>query len=515
MCCLSARRIIVLLLLSMAALILTACDSVDSFDQAEARSASSEVDPLFREFYKKLNGEVTLGPPISDVSVQGGVSYQYTLGGLMSWNPNAPASQRFSLGPIGGDMEINEPGVANPGGEARYINGHVLGKEFYYLYEVMGGVRYVGRPLTEAHYNAERGRTEQFFENVGFYLNDGDPPEAARLMAYGAWMCSTFCEDRLVDYGPGVEPPERIHKRFLEAVERLGADFTGAAITEAYETPDGFIEQVFQNVVMISDVNKPRRVSLRPMTEQIGMSRETPVPALDDPNYFFFPTDGALGYNVPRLILDYLAQHGNMELSGPPITELTPDRENTYRQCFTNLCLLIIYDGGQARVMPDAQGYTYLDLGLPAGESASSEEPPAPQAERPEETRAAEQQPAPEANAEQGVTASVTPEGREISIQVWEAISPLPPDQGQEIGVSVYENGSPLSNVEPKLVVTLPDGSQRPYFMYPTDGNGQTVLQIDAIEAPIGTLVPYQVCLAGLGGEKICVRDSFLIWQNP
>ncbi|MCI0519333.1 MAG: hypothetical protein L0Z70_03655 [Chloroflexi bacterium] len=504
---LAARRTLLLIFLSLAVALLAACDGIDSSGDAAQVTFPNDVDPIFREFYDHLGGASTLGAPISPMFTQDGVSYQYTAGAIMVYTTDAPASQRYSLGAIGMDMEINEPAVAKPGGGIRYLNGHVLGKEFDYIYDVMGGARYVGSPITEAHFNADKRRTEQFFENVGFYLNEGDSPEQARLLEYGAWLCESYCQDP--GFSIPLTVPVPIHQRFLGPVERLGAGFTGSAIKEAYETADGYIEQVFSNVVLISEVGKPRRVSLRPITQSLGMSRETPVPALDDPNYFFFPTDGNLGYNVPRLLLDYLAQHGSTEISGPPIMELIPLKENTYRQCFTNVCLLLKYTGGEAVVEPEALGYTYRDLGVPAVESSSEEEASQSQAE----PQDAQPETVPEAGQAEEPAA---PTGEhEIVVQVWEVTSPIPPGQGQEIGVSVFENGSPVKNMEPDLEVTLPDGSQKRYYMYPTTANGQTTLVIDPIDAPSGTLIPYRVCITNLGGGKLCVQDSFLIWQNP
>ena len=85
-------------------------------------------------------------------------------------------------------------------------------------------------------------------------------------------------------------------------------------------------------------------------------------------------------------------------------------------------------------------------------------------------------------------------------------------DQNQEIGVSVYTNNIPQSGVEPDIVVTLPDGTTRTYYMYPTGEDGQTRLVLEPIAAQSGTLIPYEVCIFFPGGQKLCVKDSFLIW---
>ncbi|MGW8250408.1 MAG: hypothetical protein ACWGO1_07175, partial [Anaerolineales bacterium] len=104
------------------------------------------------------------------------------------------------------------------------------------------------------------------------------------------------------------------------------------------------------------------------------------------------------------------------------------------------------------------------------------------------------------------------PDSPQISIQVWESFQMLPPGGNQEIGVSVYENDLSLAGIEPDIYVTLPDGSSRTYYMYPTGEDGQSRLVLEPIDAPHGTLIPYEVCVFMVGGQKLCVKESFLIW---
>jgi hypothetical protein len=102
-----------------------------------------------------------------------------------------------------------------------------------------------------------------------------------------------------------------------------------------------------------------------------------------------------------------------------------------------------------------------------------------------------------------------------VVIQVWESFPMVSSTQQQEIGVSVFENAAPLAGIEPDLVLSLPGGEQATYFMYPTGGDGISTLLLDPIDAPSGTLIPYQICIFNPSGENFCVRDSFLIWQAP
>jgi hypothetical protein len=498
------------------------------------------IDPTFREFYDYLGGEEILGPGISPIFEYRNVYYQYTVAALMVHDPGAPARHRFSLAPLGVDMGISEPPVSPPAQtEFRYVDGHIINSLFVPIYEKLGGTRYVGAPITEVHYNPERGRYEQFFANLGFYWLEGYPSDEVYLLAYGAWKCDAYCRSPNPE-ASNVVLPQRIAKRFASAVERLGADFTGYAITEEYETPDGYIEQVLENVVLVMDPQQPGRVFLRALTERLGYR---PDP-LNGPNpgedYKFYPIQGERGYSIPQRLHDYIIQHGGFEISGPPISEVIRIKDLVYQQCFTNLCIQAFLDAmGNIVVRPAPLGYTYRLLPIQTFDQTQAqpisqpvEEPPAeePLAVEPpvEETPA---QPLVEPEVESEVQPQVEPveqqapeptvetfsdtQSGEIIVKVWESSTMIAPNMPQEIGVSVFEDGQPVINVEPDLLVTLPDGTQRRYYMYPTGSDGQTRLTIEPVDAPSGTLIPYQVCIYNLGNRQYCFSESFLIWVGP
>ncbi len=99
-------------------------------------------------------------------------------------------------------------------------------------------------------------------------------------------------------------------------------------------------------------------------------------------------------------------------------------------------------------------------------------------------------------------------------MRVWKSYPMLSPDQSQEIGVSVMENNAPLSDLEPYLIITFPDGQVKTYYMDLTAEDGSSRYQLDPIDAPNGTLIPFQVCIQDLNNEKYCVKDSFMVWRN-
>lgn len=462
--------------LAILALISTGCEEIDGVVlSTPAKESTYSIDPLFREFYDKLGGQDTLGSAISSLYLQGNTKCQYTVGGLMVFDPQLPGPQRVHLAPLGREMGIDEPSVPKSDQpDIRYVNGHIIYPDFISMYERLGGEPIVGKPLTEVHYNPEKKRHEQYFENLGFFLLDGDQPDDVHLLAYGAWNCNNQCrkgQESSMAVQPPVEPP------FSEAVSRLGSDFTGFALTEAFIASDGKVEQIFENVILVIDLSEPTRVELRPIQKKLGIIPD--AMETQKPNMFFYAVDGIKGYNIPFNVLDYINQHGGFEISGPPVSEFSQLKDQVYRQCFVNLCLDYDETGS---IRPAPLGYTYKALFYQPIAQSLPENTPEP--------------------------------AREISLQVWTAHPKIASDQEQEIGVSITDNNNPLGDMKPELVVFMPDGTQQPYEMPPTGADGQTQMRVPPISVQNGTLIPYQVCIATQAQQKICVKDSYLIW-NP
>jgi hypothetical protein len=415
--------------------------------------------------------------------------------------------------------------------EARYVEGHIIFPLFVPAYEKLGGLRFSGAPLTEVHYNPEKKRYEQFFANLGFYWLEGEPPEQVHLLAYGAWKCDAKCRSHPPEAST-VELPYRPAKRFLEAVTRLGAEFTGYAITDEYATPDGYLEQVYENVVLVVDPAQPGRPFLRAVSERLGYRADPLNAPGPNPEDHFYAIQGQRGYTIPKRFYEYIAQHSGFEVSGAPIGEITRVGEAVYQQCYTNLCIQAFLDPlGRITVRPAPLGYTYRRLPIqpvnrPSDSFTVPLEEPAPVEALPQVEPQAELQAQPNVEAQptveesqpvaQPAVESAPPvQGGPVIVQVWEIFPMVSPGQSQEIGVSVFQNGQPVANVEPDLILTFSDGSQKTYYMYPTGSDGQSRLMIEPVVVEPGTLVPYQVCIYNLGGETVCVSDSFLVWLTP
>ena len=487
-----------------------------------------EIDPIFLNYYNYLGGEEVLGPPISPVFEQDGIRFQYTTAALMIYDPQALPSRRFRLAPLGLEMDIDTSGGALPGQpQGRYVDGRLIYPDFVPLFDRLGGKRVAGRPLTEPRYNPERKRLEQFFENVGFYIADEDPTQTVRLLAYGAWRCDISCRsapvlNSIIDaprvaQGPQTtaeagayqfpQPPEEsveplslngenccralapmvarfllLHNGFSTAASRLGPDFTGFPLSDIYLAPDGWLEQIYENVVLGADPAAPETVTLRPITDRLNIRASELEPPEQRELMSFFPLEPGKGIHVASYFLHYLNLHGGYQTSGAPRTSLTILEESVYWQCFENLCLQENRNTPEGLLIrPVALGYLYKELYLPA-----------------------------EVN-----WVGKKPEGNQLTMQVWEANPRVASIQEQIVRVSVQENGLPKSGVQPTLILNLPDGSQATLSFPATDMDGMSILRLMPIEAAEGALIPYQVCITNISGDTFCVKDSYLIWNTP
>lgn len=518
-------QVVFLTLVTITLFLFTTACSDEGSKKILVLAEGSDVDPLFREFYDQMGGLEIMGPAISPIFSFEKVRYQYTVAGMMIFDPLAPANRRFNLAALGLEMEISEPSVPPPDqSDVRYVNGHIIHSEFIPMYDRLGGARYVGRPITEVHYNPEEQRVEQYFENLGMFRLEEESQLAVQLLAYGVWKCNASCRQPRPSNNT-VILPKQTDVRFLDAVARLGPDFTGYALTVAYTAPDGNLEQIFENVVLYTDSNHTDQVFLRSISERLGMFSDPPVAPSEDPKFEFFLIQGEKGFNVPESFLDYMGYHGGIDSIGPPISELSLVKDMIYRQCFTNICLEENQNvSGTLRIRPVQMGYTYKDLSVQLVDTldALPGQLPGERQEDLPETRPTLQseiqpsiQPDTVPETQPQVDVSATQNGEGMGVRVWESYPMVTPDQSQEIGVSVVENDIPLRMIEPELTVWLPDGGQKNYYMYPTGDDGHTYMQLDPIDAPSGTLIPYQVCINHLGKARFCVKDSFLIWVNP
>jgi hypothetical protein len=469
-------------------LLLTACSEGLGFDATPGRAGSTyPVDPTFKEFYQTLGGEQLLGPAISALEVRESLQCQFTERVLMCFNPSVTDTSRFSLYPLGRELGIQEDvhmtGVASSE-NARIIDGFAIYDKFLPLYDQMYGARYVGSPLTEMRINQDLHRVEQFFENVGFYQNLGDPNGPVFLIPYGAYLCGGSCSYHLNEYWSIVKS-NLTEQPFAASVARLGGPAVfGSLLLKPQIADDGNLQQVYANAVFYSPPDDPSQVRLRPLPILLGYTVQSLVEPKSHEQLVFYEVENGLGHNVPRPFDSFVAMHGGRDLSGNPISEvmLLPGK-NLYQQCFENYCL--IYDPSASDMMKvrmASLGKDYFDR-FPAPEDVQIRNLFSPNT---------------------------------INLVVSADQPNLNDNEEQNIRILVQQrdNGQPIDRVEATLVLSFPDRPAERVSFPPTDGEGMSALTIPS-QAGLanGSRVSYQVCLNLPSERLICAQDSYMIWN--
>ena len=499
------HRLIALFTLAiLIAILLAACS--EPVDNPAIPDQNFQIDPQFRDLYERGGADQTFGPVISTTFSYDQITYQYTVAGLFNHDPQLPEPASTGLAALGLDLGVLEVAVPPPDDETlHYVDGHVIDPSFWPLYQQLGGSRVVGPPLTESRYNPKKGRVEQYFQNLGFYRPGDYPGGASGLLAYGAWKCGQSCSvPGLSITDAEVEPPSPVHPDFRKSVERLGLHFTGFALGPATIAADGWREQIYENVILAMPQEPGGRVIFRPIPASLGILAEPPVPPSSDSEMFFYPIDQGLGHNVPQVFLNYLAEHGGLDASGPPITERTEISTGVFRQCFTNLCLEEHrQETAPMRIRATPLGFLCWQASCTPQAQAL---PPAPIPSEVEATST----PLPYPLDTQSISQPV--EGGVI-LHVWKKFPILAPDQRQEIGAIVLQNGVPLPGLSAELTVMMPESENLKINLQPTGEDGQSFYQMDLIQAPPGSPINFQVCVYLQAGEATCVQDSFLFWK--
>lgn len=445
--------------LALMLVLLTSCA-----DEVEKTPITLGVDQRLREFYSISGGDQTVGLPVGGVLSQGNTVMQVFENAIIVYNPAAPAGEQVGFMKLGHNFVTEDSAPRGLVVEGQIQpKEHVVFADFIPLFNGMGGVRFVGYPLTSVRKNDEEGRYEQYFENLGFYRSYTDPPGQARLLPYGLYECernpSLNCER-------SVAPPADaiISEPLLVLMKRLN-NLPGKPLSSLYLAPDGKYEQIYENVVVEFDVQNPRVIGLRPLPALIGINSRPLEMSLSHADFSFFEVQPNLGYNVRKNLLAFIAAHGGMELSGEPISALF-DNGGLQLQCFENYCL--IYDAARDVITPANLGYQYLKL-------QSSFSMP------------------------------------KITAHVWEEFQYTAPGQKQVVSVAVFnqESNTPMANLQPALTLTFPDQSQAHFIFPPTSLEGKSVLEIAGSEQT-GT-VSYQVCVSWPGSAPLCVGDSWIV----
>ncbi len=469
----SDRRQTVLIIVLL--LTLTACSSIFNPGPTPTPLGAFQLSSNFRNLYERLGGEPILGKAITPTfNYDGGIVCQYTVNVLFCYNSNKTEAERVSLVELGTLWYTAEPGK-----QIKIYEG------FQAFYKSLFGEPYVGKPLTEIQYNKDKRRLEQYFERMGFYQLIDDPRATVHLLAYGSNACAQFCTYPISD-SADVSTKNSLPIRSLNLINRLGGIAVfGAPLTQPYTAEDGSQEQLFEKVLLYVPKDNPTTILLRPLARMLAVRIEAPIPQSGQQNSgtIFYPVGDGVGYEVPVVFDQFIANHGGREISGPPTSSAFSIPGNGTKmagQCFTNYCLVYDPDGAAGfQVSLMSLGSQYLKQTHP------------------------EDQPF-----------EFSPET--IRLYLSERKTQVTANEEQVIQVKVVQKKDlkPISNVGALLVVGMPDGSKPSYSFPPTDQKGSTSATLPPVKnARSGTMIPYVVCLNVPSTSIICQADTYLIWN--
>ncbi len=556
----SLSRISAFVSLILLTLLVGACERLQSLMAApdsttpsiDSLNVTYPVDTVFGDFYDYLGGEKLLGPAISTVQESGEVMRQYVEAGLLVYDPHARPGEKFHLEPLGLLFEIEEPPVPNPNRPNEVnINGHIIYEQFLALYRKLGGARFVGRPITEVHYNPGKRRTEQYFENLGFYILDSDQTKSVYLLAYGTFVCDQQCRYRR---DPNNLPASKpfLPTPFNDEVARLGYDFVGRPLTEPYRQTSGMEEIIFDNLVMVYETEPQMNIIETPANLWLPLILRTGADDLLSENgqsgfliwlpqvLFTFPDksakqkqDESFSLMVPLVLTKESATSSKVWIR--PIVEMVGIKPQPPVSPLDDP-LMVFYptDGDLGHNVP-----LYFNdfIHLHGGLEVSGE--PITEVFRVNEgiyrqcfTNLCLDFDLKAQNGERLYPVSLGEVYKEkyypgpndqfgkqnlenIKITVWEDKPYVTSSESQVVNVLIRENGVSLKNWEPELILIMPDNQVVNYYFPPSDEDGKSSVRIPPVAAPSGTLIPYRVCLRGVRGDTICEENNYLIWNIP
>lgn len=360
--------------------------------------------------------------------------------------------------------------------DVEYISGYRVPTQVYEFYLELGP-DVAGRPISEYRFDEAANRCVMLFENVGIFIEADDPNQKVNMLPLG--IQRAFESPQVTQQPNAIPIAPSILQLFEVASSRLGTNLTGKELVELGLDVSGNPTRIYENVVMKIELGSDEQVVFyAPLPEILGIASDPLVPSLQDDRFRFFPIEGDQGHNIPLQFWDFIRNQADLSVSGQPITEIFyADEEKTIvRQCFENLCL--DYDIANESIRPSPLGVEYYRL-IQNSNQLDVESLPT------------------------------------VNLTSWEAEPAISANEDQVIYVRISQNKLPIINVQPLLEITLPDESLITYQMPASDLDGVSALQIPKIDAPNGTIIPYQVCLVYIDATRFCISEQFLIWNTP
>lgn len=444
------------------------------------------IDARFLPLYRTLGGETILGAPISGVLQEGEQWCQYTMNAKMCVISGRTDLEAYSFAPVVVEGALMPPTpfpqVTQESGKV--VNGYVIHPDFIPLYEQLYGMIFTGQPLGNAWINYDKGRVEQYFENVIIAADlDDDTPTAYLLPAAHA-VC-TFCDPANRPFGAFTIETQQASP-FSTFLTRVNGTAFGEPLTRPFINEDGLQVQIFENAAIAAKPDDLANAWLLPLSYELNMFESNPTEQRygTDKDVYFYPV-GDKGYHVLVWFDQFIVNHGGRNTAGNPIAEVAY-YDGVIRQCFENYCLDLEQDpeSGLPVAALAPLGSWYVDQQLKTGHLTE----------------------------DQLMVAWATPET--IQFEIGEQQAKIDRDTSQVIYLSIIssETGQPLSDVRSTVTLLTPDNQQMELELMPTDQNGLTWVEVPAhSQLDNGTVIRYEVCLELNSGQEVCDASAYLV----
>lgn len=291
--------------------------------RSNLRPGEFPVAPAFEKFYEVHGGVEVIGPAISPELDENGLRVQYFLNGRLEYHPANPAGLEVLLSPLGlTTLGASEPPVPPPplDSKSRYFaaTGHFLYAEFEPFFDRIGGIEFIGYPISEVR--VESGRVIQYFERGAILRPESSSTwRNIRLAALGFIAYPAQPAQGLSGFMYATPPAPVSRQPFRPYLDLyIGGDIVGPPLTNPVPLRDGTMEQVYRNAILYSEPGAPGGVRLRPLGRQFHPALDPPVPPLNTPGSRYFP---ATGHNVTHVFGEAFRTFGGLTVFGNPLNE--------------------------------------------------------------------------------------------------------------------------------------------------------------------------------------------------
>lgn len=444
------------------------------------------IDARFLLLYQTLGGEAVLGSPISAAVEEGDHWCQYMMNAKLCVVSGRTDLDAYSFAPVvleGALMpSASYAQVSQESGKV--VNGYVIHPDFIGLYEQLYGTIFTGLPLGNAWINYDKGRVEQYFENVVIAADLNDETPSAYLLPAAHAVCS-ICAPSTATVGSFIADT-RHTSPFSTFLTRINGSVFGAPLTKPFINQDGLQVQIFENAAVAAQPDDLANAWLLPLSYELDMYESSPSEqrygTQQDVVYY---SVGQKGYHVLIWFDQFIIEHGGRNAAGNPIAEVAYYGDDI-RQCFENYCLDLVQnrETGAAEASLVPLGAWYLDQQLQAGSITE----------------------------DMLLVEWATPDT--VQFEIGEQYPSVDRGTAQTIYLAIVstETGKPLSGVSARVTLLTPDNQASTLAMPLTNAQGVTTVSVPAhSDLENGTVIRYEVCLDLVNGEEVCAVNAYLV----